>query len=277
MHAVSTITSFLTCCNPFKAGGPTTEEEFNNLQMSLRRMGHILESSPGNVATQLRQTPTAAFFMGGATDGGWSSGGADAAGQDPWANGADPWSTGGAYAAAPQQASAANNASWGTGGAYAAVPQQTGAGSYVDSGTDSDTVSSLGETLFDEADLVGLTTAQRTEHLFWSYQQGKSRWRRHMQKPTRRVRRFLKRDGHKGSMKGKGKQRFSFLENVSYESTDNVFFGGKAAGKGKKGNHLRSTGKGKGRKRAVAQRATGGAVAARRGRGEGGAQEPDKQ
>ena len=41
-----------------------------------------------------------------------------------------------------------------------------------------------------------MTPAQIDEHLFWAYQRNKSRWRKHMRKPTSRVRRFVKRKGN---------------------------------------------------------------------------------
>jgi hypothetical protein len=117
-----------------------------------------------------------------------------------------------------------------------------------DSGTDSDTVSSAGDMSYHDDDLHGLNPEQIDEQIFWAYQRAKSRWRRHMHKPTRRVRRFFRKPrrgkgkGY-GSGKGKGAHRYSFLSQMSDYEVDQVFFGGK--GKGGK----RSSGKGKGRKR----------------------------
>ena len=105
----------------------------------------------------------------------------------------------------------------------------------IDNGTDTDTLSSYGAEEFDDTDVQGMTPAEVDEHLFWAYQRSKSRWRRHMHKPTRRVRRFLKRRG-KGKGKGRGKggkgfgrgqSWFSFMTEMTDDEIDEVFFGRK--------------------------------------------------
>ena len=52
-----------------------------------------------------------------------------------------------------------------------------------------------------------------------------------MNKPTRRVRRFVKRKGkgrsRKGTGRGRGKRRFAFLGDMMDNEIDNLFFGGK--------------------------------------------------
>lgn len=94
---------------------------------------------------------------------------------------------------------------------------------------------------YHEADLRGLSPQQLDEH-------AKSRWRRHMTKPVRRVRRFLKRSGKGKGRGGKGKSRgtsrYSFLADMSDEELEHTFLG-KGKGKGKS----RSIGRGKGRRR----------------------------
>merc|ERR1712085_130597 len=74
------------------------------------------------------------------------------------------------------------------------------------SGTDTDTASSAGEELFlaNDPELCNMTEAEAGEHLCWAYQQAKSRWRRFTGKPTRQVRRFVRR--RKGKGKGKGRK-----------------------------------------------------------------------
>ena len=62
-----------------------------------------------------------------------------------------------------------------------------------------------------------------------------------MNKPVRRVRRFIKRKGG-GKSRGKGRQRYLCLEQMPDQQVSTVFFGGKAGGG-------RTTGKGKGRKK----------------------------
>ena len=70
-----------------------------------------------------------------------------------------------------------------------------------DSETDSETVSSLGNNNAEYSDIVDTTDQNyKAEQLFWAYQRAKGRWRKFMNKPNRRVRRFFKRKG-----KGKGK------------------------------------------------------------------------
>ena len=198
----------LSLLQPFQGRFPADEAEFNNLQMAMRRMGHILEGSPNNIASQLRAPPAGAFFTGFGAE-------QPAEQQDPWATGPDPWGGSGTYAAVPTQPSAA-------GPSNAMVP----AAAYwtdQDSGTDSDTISSVGNTQHDESDLIGLTGEQRSEQIWWAYEKSKSRWRKLMNKPTRKTRRFIKKN-HTGP-KGKGKQRFAFLGNLSDEDIANAFYG----------------------------------------------------
>ena len=154
--------------------------------------------------------------------------------QDPWHAGPDPW-----QASAPTGPIATN---WHNPPAATDQPQGPHPAAYhqrtaaEDSGTDTDTVSDDGGyNAAEDADIADMTPAQTDEHIFWQYQQAKARWRRHMDKPTRRVRRFVKRKGkgRKGSGKHRGKGRFSFLADMTDEELNHVFFGGK--GKGKKG------------------------------------------
>ena len=79
--------------------------------------------------------------------------------------------------------------------------------------------------------------------MFFQYQEAKANWRKHMHKPTRRVRKFAKRSG-KGKGGGKGWSRFSFLAEMPDGEYDEFFYGGKGTSKGKP----RSFAKGKGRR-----------------------------
>ena len=111
----------------------------------------------------------------------------------------------------------------------------------VESGTDTDTVSSLGDQEYDYSDLPqGLDRDQTAEHLFWAYQQAKGRFRRFMRKPVRKVRRFIRRKG-----KGKGKHPGFYLASLNDQELEEMFFKGFRKGKGK---GKRSTGKGRGRR-----------------------------
>ena len=71
----------LSILQPFQGRFPNTEAELNAMQMTLRRMGHILESAPGNIAAQLRtpgQRTDSRFFFANPDDG-WGQ-----QNQDPW-------------------------------------------------------------------------------------------------------------------------------------------------------------------------------------------------
>ena len=121
-----------------------------------------------------------------------------------------------------------------------------------DSETDTETSSSD----FDlEPDLdpacLTMSQEQKEEHLWLTYRKARSNWRRLHNKPTRRVRRHLKRfrsgDGKGRSSrprpnKGHGKKRFAGMAELSSPELNAVFsyFGSKGKTKG--------TGKGKGRR-----------------------------
>ena len=77
----------VTILSPMHGRFPTTEAELESicLDLGLRRMGHVLEGTYGNIATQLRAPPAQAFV---ASVGGTASGG----NADPWTGGNDPWS-----------------------------------------------------------------------------------------------------------------------------------------------------------------------------------------
>ena len=120
---------------------------------------------------------------------------------DGWQAGADNWT---------QQQDVAPAPAWGGHTTW----HQDGAENQValladqdyDSGTDSDTASSEGNTQY-ELEVppeIANHPGAVAQHLFWAYERAKRAWRSYMQKPVRRVRRFLKRSG-KGTGKGKSK------------------------------------------------------------------------
>ena len=226
----------LNVLQPYQGRFPGTEAEFNAMQLTLRRMGHILEQAPGNVASHLRSASSRAYMVDTAGDAGanpWQE-------PDPWLD-QDPWQP--VYSPSARSPGAAASSQEQHDAYY--VPSADG-----QSDTDTETESSSGAPLDYRGDpeLQNLSPQQIDEHLFWTYQQAKSRWRKHMQKPVRRVRKFLRRSGKgkaRGKGKGKGSSRFDFLANMDDSAVDAVFFGGKGKPKGKR----RSTGKGKGRRR----------------------------
>ena len=234
----------LTLLQPFQGLFPATPDQYQQLCTGLRRMGHIIERSPGNIASQLRgnNNQAHAFFADQPTQQHQ---------QDPWqaGDGSDPW------AAAFNQQEPSYPA-WGQqhqqqqywNPAYPTYEDQDS-----DNGTDTDTVSSCYDTDYQLlSDIpVGASQSLIAQHLYWAYQVAKGHWRRFTGKPVRAVRRFIRRKG-KGKGKGndgsKGKGKASkgkiFLAELPDDQVESVFKGkskGKGGFKGK-----RSTGKGKG-------------------------------
>ena len=182
---------------------PNNAQEFNDMRAQLRRMGHILEGNPGNVASTLRSTAQQAFFVG--QDGqstvpqqpdnnqthayvGWAN-------HNPWSPPSQPGYSYLSTAPVPQ------HDGYFPGALSQAYMSHDGAPDY-DSGTDTDTVSSHGDT---PMDAVSQPPNLHAQNLYWAYQQAKSKWRKFTGKPVRKVRRFLKREKGKGKSKGKGK------------------------------------------------------------------------
>ena len=235
--------------HPYQGRFPNTEPEFNAMQLTLRRMGHILENRPNNIASQLRggrsrdhrdhrRSTFTGMEIGSTRDNPtWRAEEIVEDNGDPWhTTGSDPWAASSAAASAfPAAASTYPQ------DAYLSDPN-------VDSGTDTDTISDHGVFDMDDPELQGMTQPEIDEHIFWQYQRAKTQWRRLTNKPTRRVRRFVKRTGKGKGRKGKGKRRFTFLTEMSDEEYSQIFFGGKGKKGYGKGKH-RSSGKGKGRRR----------------------------
>ena len=173
-------------------------------------MGHILENAPNNVASVLRpgqgahqnfmvqpgqQVQSVYPAIHDSSDSGPAAHGTVSWSQLEEANSSalfptwNNWST--APAAHVEPAPAETPVLW----------TEPGWNDDSENGTDSDTVSSLGETAYqlppgcDDFD----TAAQE---VFWQYQRAKAKWRNLMNKPTRRARRFIRRKG-----KGKGRSR----------------------------------------------------------------------
>ena len=244
-------TQLLQLLQPFQGRFPNTQQEFEDIQLSLRRMARILEGQTGNLASSLRQAPR--------NFGGWEEPGGLAfpamqtpvqAGNlgDPWwqhTGGADPWA---GAANAPSQPAPDTN--WqssssagipGGGSSYPASsnqqwPYQGSSGTETDTSSDYDP----GDQPTDPA-IAALPPAQQDQHYWQAYKTAKKSFRAHFRKPTRNVRRFVRR---KGKGKGKGKSRFQFLAEFNDEQREAFFGEGKGKGKGKG----KSSAKGKGRR-----------------------------
>ena len=199
---------FQSLTQPFGLRLPSTEAELSQMVHSLRRLGHIVERFPNNIASGLRPGAAQSHTYLAEADTGSST---------------SAW--GPEQTATDWQMPFEPNLDW----AFAAVSNDPQL-----SDTDSATSSDQDEAM-DVADLQGLTNTQADEYLFGEYQHAKRRWRRFTGKPVRAVRRVIRKKG-----KGKGKRSNSFL-NIDGMFQSSSFFRGK--GKGGK-----SSGKGFGRK-----------------------------
>ncbi len=211
---------FQRLTQPFGLRLPNSEAELAQLMHQLRRMGHIIEHHPSNIADSLHRNV-------GASSGGQAfvvhsaDGSADPS-QTSWSyvgqslppQSSDTWEMPGQYSQ--------SSTDW----AYHVDPN-------VASDTDSATESDDFQQQEDNHDLEGLTAGEADEHLFWQYTEAKRRWRSYTGKPVRALRRVLRRKG-KGKGKGKVKGSFFDITNALHESS---YFrakgkGGKSSGKG---------------------------------------------
>ena len=228
-----TAEQFQRLTQPYGMRLPNTEQEFSQLLHQLRRMGHIIEHHPSNVASTLRAQPSSnqsgqsyvSFPDQGQTELSHPSSWSFVGYPDPWPTGQAHHSQS-SHQSWSQPSSAADVGDW----AFYRGPAIDGA-SDTDSATESDDGA---EDMMDD-DLAGLSAQQADEHLFWQYAEAKRRWRRYTGKPVRALRRVLRKKG-----KGKGKPHHSFFD-ISEALQQSAYFKGK--GKGGK-----SSGKGFGRK-----------------------------
>ncbi|CAE7222318.1 unnamed protein product [Symbiodinium sp. CCMP2592] len=186
--------------SPLQGRFPNDDQEFQILKTQLRRMGHILEHSPGNIAAALRGRNAQPQYF--ATEG--SASNADA--QPAYV----------AYGDTGYGWSERADTGWGYGGDnYANPGSHNGQDAHQaflaelesDGATDSDTASSTGMTEVPTSTPEGWTDdASLQEHLFWAYSRAKATWRKFMGRPQRSVRRFTRRYISRQSGKGKGKR-----------------------------------------------------------------------
>ena len=206
----------LQVLSPIQGRLPQNEDELRQMQSYLRRMGHILEAFPNNVAHSLGQRqPHQPTFFG-------SSGGQPVTqDQSTWGWGAGLGSNQGLL-----------------GGPWD-PPQGLYPASAVDSGTESDTSSDDWDTPAPENPFLQQPAAQQEESVYWQYAQAKRLWRRYTQKPTRKVRRFVKRRGGKG---GKGARQF-MAEWIGYGGGKGQGKNARRSGKGGFGRRLNPKGR----------------------------------
>lgn len=209
---------FQRLTQPFGLRLPNNEAELAQLMHQLRRMGHIIEHHPSNIADSLHRNAGASHsgqaFVVRSADGS-----------------ADPSQTSWSYVG--QSMPPPTSDSWEVPGQYS--QSSTDWAYHVDPNVASDTDSATESDDFqqhdDERDLEGLTTGEADEHLFWQYTEAKRRWRKYTGKPVRALRRVLRRKG-----KGKGKVKGSFFDITSALHESSYFRakgkGGKSSGKG---------------------------------------------
>ena len=184
---------FQALTQPFGYRLPNTDDEFTRLCAHIRRLGHIVERQPLNIASTLRQGQgqTQHFHVNDAEQFGASS-------QDAWQSGWEaPGDASWNHAPGTWNTQDPTNA-W-------AYPVTEGNNSDTDSATSSDSGGQL-----DTSDFAHLPEHEADQYLFGEYQHAKKRWRRFSGKPVRALRRVLRRKG-KGKGKSKSKQRNSYL------------------------------------------------------------------
>ena len=191
---------FQRLTQPFGLRLPNNEADFAQLTHNLRRMGHIIEHHPANIARSLHgassnQSQSFASFQEpmhpSSQASSWSFVGYPGE-QEGW----------GSQEAASSSQNVHSSTSYPTDWAFYQDPNVEGA-----SDTDSATESDDGVEPLPSEDLQGLTAPEADEHLFWQYAEAKRRWRRFTGKPVRSLRRVLRRKG-----KGKGKVQNAFFD-----------------------------------------------------------------
>ena len=230
-----TETQLMTLLAPFQGTLPANEAQFEDLKAALRRMGHIIEGAPGNLASVIRSGSNhqSAYLM---QDGPHTHDASDMS----WNNqhSAQSWSQPSEYNVPHAQNVPAQNAP------AQNVYLQHDEG--YDTGTDTDTSSDCGDQGLQDPATQTMSMAEQAESLFWAYSKAKKAWRSFMRKPTRKVRRFTRRlgkggkkgKGSKGFSKGKISNTFSFLASLPEEEIQSLF---------PALHHRKSSGKGKGR------------------------------
>ena len=140
----------ITLLQPFQGRFPQNEQQFEDLRIRLRRMGHILERNPGNIASSFRTGRSQAqAFMTTANDINAQNGNGNAS---------SGFRFGGNFPSGS-----------------ASTPNEAGY-EYVDSenGTDSETASSDGEGDYSDLIPAGLSETETAAQLFWSHTRAKS-------------------------------------------------------------------------------------------------------
>ena len=175
---------------PLRGRLPNTEAQLEEITEYMRRMGHIQEHRPGNVADQLNN------HSGGKgqfhyTDGDGTAMAADTPTCQNCNSNHSPHDSWGIFLG-----NSSNSSTMG----------QLFDSEY--SGTESDTSSDGANSQVDFSDISNLSKTAAAAELFWQYAEAKKRWRRFTNKPVRAARRFAHKSlTSKGYGKGKGKSK----------------------------------------------------------------------
>ena len=218
----------LNLLQPFNHQLPHTEEEFRQLQQTMRRIGHILERSPNNVGQALggnrearrgqymalqdaaRNTPTMNTYFGSQgfaqqdTDNmfDWnivepSNDYQPVSAFPSWSGHEhDPWGGASLPASGDPFGSWSQDGSWQQPSQSFPAMASDGGDESCDSGTDTDTSSDSGNEEVDMTDLRDLSEEQAADQCFFRYRFAKRKWRRFTGKRVRKVRRKFKRSQH---------------------------------------------------------------------------------
>ena len=277
-------TQLMQLLQPFGTNLPRNEQELSAMANAMRRMGHILENSPGNIASSLhgnrhgRSHLLTDVFVSMDSDQanayhnseGWDR---QEGQQEIWRNLTPApevnWGYQDPTAAAYPSYQPANTAwevgyqgeeSAGSGGFTTSSLENSYLGNTEDfldpgyeTGTDSDTSSDSGHEEIDMTDLQGYDDGEASAHAYWQYRHAKRKWRRVTNKPTRKFRRLTRKFGRR---KGKGKGfRSGFRPGKGSGKGKGIFLAEEREaalaylkGKGK-GKRKGSSGKGTGRRK----------------------------
>ena len=155
-------------------------------------MGHILEGAPNNLASQIQRRQGQRQYFFGEQESHFGT----PAPLEQWRNemrdspgGCAP---GGTYTSREEPA------------VYETQAQEE---MDFESGTDTDTESDVDDEPFEMPEGIPADSSPDAvaEALFWAYTKAKGAWRKFMQKPVRKLRRFIRRPVRKGKGKFKGK------------------------------------------------------------------------
>ena len=217
----------LQILHPLDQQFPTTQAHFFTMLQTIRRMGHILEHSPGNLASALGGSRTAHFVQNAQAEH------AEAQTAHAFVVGASPGDN--------TNHSTWDSGYWNTTAEDAMVqsylgntsaPPDSGASSLGDTDTDTSSESYQGE-IEEDPGIAGLEGPALGEAVFWAYKQAKRRWRRFSQKTTRKTRRFVKK--RFGKRKGRGKGARHYLVNEGNPCQDiQAFLSRRGKGKGRR-------------------------------------------